>query len=202
MTHDTRTQALLDLVEDDRRAQCEAIVAAAEQQAAALLTQARTEARQRVREVFAQQRPRAQARVAAARARLQTRSRLHEQQRATAWLALGWQRLPQALRARWQDGAARRMWVDAAIDSARRVLAPGAWRVVFAAGAPECERVELAARLQRDIGAAAVFVEDARIDAGLRIVADGNVVDATLGGLTADRSEIGALLLGEGEQAS
>ncbi len=55
MTLERRTQALLDLVEDDRRAQCAAIAAQAERQAAAALDQARTEARRRVREAFAEE---------------------------------------------------------------------------------------------------------------------------------------------------
>ena len=62
----------------------------------AALAQARLDARQRVREAFAEERERAHARVAAARAEWQTRRRLHEQQRAAAWLDVAWQRLPQA----------------------------------------------------------------------------------------------------------
>ena len=58
MTLERRTQALLGLVEDDRRAQCAAIAEEAGQQAAAALDQARAEARQRVREAFAEERAR------------------------------------------------------------------------------------------------------------------------------------------------
>jgi len=197
MTLQQRTQALLDLVEQDRRARCAEIAAQAGQQAAATLAQARAVARKRVREAFAEERSRAQARVAAARAELQTRRRLHEQQQAAAWLAVGWQRLPQALRGRWTDAQARHLWVDAALEDARRVLAPGRWRVVHAAGWPAHEREALAARLQAAAGTAAEFSEDAALGAGLRFLADGNVVDATLGGLLADREAIGASLLGE-----
>lgn len=197
MTLAKRTQALLDLVEDDRRTQCAAIIGGAEQQAAAALAQARAEARARVREAFAEERARAQARVAAARAELQTRRRLHEQEQAAAWLALGWQRLLPALQNRWADGATRRPWVDAALAEARRVLAPGGWHIVHAPGWPVAEREAVASQLQAQGATAPSFTEHAGLDAGLRIVADRNVVDATLGGLTADREAIGARLLGE-----
>lgn len=202
MTLAARSQALLDLVEAHRCEQCEAIVAAAEQQAAAARTQARTEARRRLREAWAEEQARSQARIAAAQAELQTRRRLHEQAQAAAWLKLAWQRLPAALQARWADAAARRAWVDAALAEARRVLAAGDWRIVHAPGWPDAERREFAARQHSAGGARLDFVEQADLQAGLRVVAGRNVVDATLAGLTADREEIGAGLLGEmGEPA-
>ena len=197
MTLAKRTQALLDLVEDDRRTQCAAIIAGAEQQAAAALAQARAEARARLREAFAEERARAQARVAAARAELQTRRRLHEQEQASAWLALGWQRLLPALQQRWADGATRRLWVVAALAEAGRVLAPGGWHIVHAPGWPVAEREAVASRLQGQATPAPSFSEDADLQAGLRVLANHNVVDATLAGLTADREAIGAGLLGE-----
>src|SRR5512139_1947412 len=152
MTLQLRTQALLDLVEADRRARCAELTAQAERQAAATLAHARAEARRRMREAFTEERTRAAARVAAARAELQTRHRLHEQQQAAGWLAVGWQRLPAALHQRW---------TDAAPQEAARVLAPGRWRIVHAPGWPPSEREALAARLQAAAGTTAAFAEDA-----------------------------------------
>ncbi len=195
MTLDTRSQALLDLVEQDRVAQCNTVIGQAQAQAATLLAQARADARTRVREAFAAERQRAQARIAAARATLQTQRRLHAQRQAAAWLARAWQQLPQALRVRWQDDAARNSWVAAAIDQAQRLLPPGRWRIVHGGDWPEAERQALAERLQRDSGTLLAFEVDASIDAGLRVVSGGNRLDATLAGLLADRDEIGARLL-------
>lgn len=199
MTLTARSQALLELVAAHRCEQCEAIVGAAEQQAAAARTQARADARRRLREAWAEAQAQSQARVAAARAELQTRRRLHEQAQAAVWLDLAWQRLPVALQARWDDAAARRAWVEAALAEAQRVLAAGDWRVLHAPGWPEDERRQLAARLAAAAGTRLEFAEQADLVAGLRIVAGPNVVDATLAGLTADRDEIGAGLLGEME---
>jgi hypothetical protein len=195
MTLDTRSRALLDLVEQDRVTQCNTILGQAQAQAATLQAQARADARMRVREAFAAERQRAQARIAAARATLQTQRRLHAQRQAAAWLARAWQRLPQALRARWRDDAARNGWVATAIDQAQRLLPSGRWRIVYGGAWPEGERQALAERMQRDHATQLAFEVDASIDAGLRVVSGGNRLDATLAGLLADRDEIGARLL-------
>lgn len=195
MTLERRMQALLDLVDGDRCAQCDIILDEARASAAALDAQARADARARVREVFIDERRRAHERVAAASARLQTKRRLHEQQRAATMLALGWQRLPDVLRQRWSDADARRVWVDAVADSARHAMPRTCWNIAHAADWPAGEQQALAARLEAECGAAPQFAADSSIAAGLRIAAGGNVVDGTLAGLMADRAEVGAQLL-------
>ena len=196
MTLDTRVVALLELVDEDRRARCEAIAAAARQRIDALLADAHATARAQVREAFAAERTRAAERLAAARAGLATRRRLYEQQRAAALLAVGLARLPDALRARWRDDAARAAWIDAAVRAAAAALPGGDWRIAHPADWADAERAALAARLAREHGVAPAFAGDASIAAGLRIAADGNVVDGTLAGLGADRAALGARLLG------
>ena len=200
MTVEQRTQALLELVESDRSRQCGAILAEARARAAKLVAEARAESRARMREAFAEQRRRARDRVAAARAKLGTRRRLHDQQRAAALLDRGWQRLPDALRARWREDATRRAWVDAVVAAASRALPHVAWRIAHDPGWPPDEQQAVGNRIATELGAAPSFVADTRIDAGLRIAAGGNVVDGTLGGLLADRAEVGAKLMRQLEQ--
>ena len=201
MTLERREQALLDLVEGDRCVQCEALLAEARTRAATLVGESRAEARVRVRDAFAEERRRTHDRVAAALAKLQTRRRLHEQQRAAALLELGWRRLPAALQARWRDGDARRAWIDAVVAAASRALPRVEWRIAHDPGWPVAEREAFGRRIAADIGVAPAFVADPAIVAGLRIAAGGNVVDGTLGGLIADRVEVGARLLRTLEQA-
>jgi hypothetical protein len=201
MTLERRTQALLDLVEVDRRTQCEAILAEARGRASALLAQAHAEARASMRDVFAEGRRHMHERVAAANAKLQTRQRLHEQQRTTALLALGWQQLPDALRARWRDGDMRRLWVEAVVAMAWRVLPRAQWRIAHDPAWPVPEQQALGTRVARDLDAAPAFSAEPGIDAGLRIASGGNVVDGTLAGLVADRVDVGAQLLRHLEQA-
>ena len=202
MTLDSRTQALLVLIERDRNSRREAILAEARDRARALLAQAHADARARMREAFAEERRRAHERVAAARANLSTRRRQHEQRRAAALLALGWQRLPAELRGRWQDGARRSLWVEAIVAAAARALPHARWAVVHGADWPAAEREALGARMTAELAMAPTFVADAAIVAGLRISAAGNVIDGTLAGLVSDRSEVGAQLLRRLEQPS
>jgi hypothetical protein len=195
MSLDRQTQALLALVDADRAGKCDALLSEAREQAAALLAQAHTAARQRMREAFREERERRDERVAAARANLQTRRRLALQQRAAALLAAGWQRLPAELTRRWREPETRRAWVAGAIAAARELLPHAAWRITHAPDWPATERDELAVELIHALGAAPAFVADANIGAGLKIAATGSVIDSTLAGLLADRAEIGAKLL-------
>ncbi|HSQ82167.1 MAG TPA: hypothetical protein VLU54_13720 [Casimicrobiaceae bacterium] len=201
MTLERRTQALLDLVENDRRTRSDALLADARARASALVAMAHADARARLREAWARERQRAQDRVAAAIANLQTRRRLHEQKHSAALLALAWQGLPDALRERWRVADSRIRWTDAVLAHAMRLLPRGQWRIVHAPDWPEGERQAVAARLAQDPGVRAEFAADTDVEAGMRIVAGGNVVDGTLAGVIADRDDIGARLLRQLEVA-
>jgi hypothetical protein len=201
MTLERRAQALLDLVEGDRSAQCGAILAEAHVRASAVIAEARAEARARIREVFAEERRRAHDRIAAAHAKLNTRRRLHDQQRTAALLELGWRRLPDALRGRWQEDRMRRAWIDAIIAAASRALPRGEWRIAHEPGWAPDERQAVGDRIASERGVAPVFVADTGIVAGLKVAAGGNVIDGTLGGLLVDRAEVGAELLRHLERA-
>lgn len=194
MSAASRADALLALVEDDCRRRCDAIGESARAQRSAILREAHAAARSRVRAAFADERARRDARLAAARANLETRRRIAANAFAAAQLDAGLARLPQALAARWRDEAARRAWIDEAVSRARAALGEGAWRIAHAPGWPARERDALAATLA-DRATTVAFDESAALVAGLRIAAQGNVVDATRDGLCADRDETGAMLL-------
>jgi len=202
MTLESREEALLVLVENDRAGQCDAILSEAKQRAAVLVGEAHAEALTRVREVFADERRRAHESLAAARAKLATRQRLHDQRRTAELLELAWQLLHDALRLRWRDGALRRCWVDAILAAALKVLPRRQWRIAHGPDWPVAERQALLARLAPDLDAAPACDEDAGIVAGLRIAAGGNVVDGTLAGLVEDRAQVGAQLLRQLEEVS
>ena len=84
-------------------------------------------------------------RVAAARATLQTRLRLAGQHRSAAFLAAGWQRLPDALAKRWQATESRRAWVAAIVAQARSAMPKAALRIAHPPDWPSDERDALAA---------------------------------------------------------
>ncbi len=204
MTLERRAQALLDLVEDDRRVRCEAIAAEAHGRRRAALDEAHREARERMRTAFEEERKRAAERLAAARAKLATHRRHAEQRRAAALLEAGLARLPATLERRWRAAATRAAWIDAIALRACEVLPRSGWRIAHPVTWPASEQRTLAARVSAVTGTAPDFLPDARISAGLRVTAAGIVVDGTLAGLTADRSVVGARLLGvlEGTRTS
>jgi len=195
VTLELRTQALLDLVTADRVRRCDAILGEARQRAAQTLAAAHQKARQRMREAFDEERHRFAAGVGAARAGLETHRRLHEQRRSAELLAAGLAKLPQTLCDRWQQCPTRKQWVNGVVAEARAVLPREPWRIEHAAGLTDDERDAIAASLADVCATPPEFVANAALRAGMKITAAGNVVDAALAGLVADRVEIGASLL-------
>jgi hypothetical protein len=111
-------------------------------------------------------------------------------------LESAWPTLRSRLQAQWNEPTSRRRWVTAHLGRATGALpASLRWRIEHAP-AWTAEDGAMATAL---LGAAGVtdcgFVAGERIDAGLRIVAGRNVVDATLEGLLADRARIEGRLL-------
>jgi hypothetical protein len=195
MNVERQAQALLDLVEADRRQKCAAILDDAERRRTAVLRQAHADARARMRNAIEEERLRRDARVGAARADLQTRRRLALQRRAAALLTAGWAKLPDELLRRWRSPEQRQGWVAAVVASARRALPAAAWRIAHEPDWPAAERDALAADVAAAAGTTCLFTADPRIRAGLVIAADGNTIDGTAKGLLVDRAEIGSLLL-------
>jgi hypothetical protein len=192
---DRQAQALIDLIGADRARQCDDVLGAARARASSVLAQARDEARERVRQVFAEQRERRERELASARARLATHRRLHEQRRMAALLQLASDRLPGELRSAWQQEPARAAWVAQTLDYARARLQPGPWRIAHAPDWPADERERARASLAADARVEARFESDASIAAGLKVVHGTNVVDGTLAGVLADRADVEARLL-------
>jgi hypothetical protein len=195
MTIAAREKALLDLVETDRALRCNAILGEAQAAAAATLAAAHAEARSRMRSTFAGEREQRAGRVAAAQAKLQTHRRLHDQRRAAALVAAGWQRLPAALCARWQHQVWQCAWVEFVVAGARVALPRGTWRIVHARGWQDGQRDALCRSLTAELGAAPQLFADETIQAGLKLAAGRIMIAGTREGLLADRAEIGAGLL-------
>lgn len=186
-----QARALLELIEADRASQCGRILGQAKSNADAHRAQAYAEAQSRLRQAFATQRQRCRERLAAAQSQLATRRRLQAQQRTSTLLHLAWQQLPAELLALWREPDSRAVWVTQVLEFARARLPGGSWDIVHAPDWPDAQQRTLLAGLT----AAPVLRADARISAGLKVLAHGNVLDATLDGLLADRAEFEAQLL-------
>lgn len=202
MNVDEQTRALLELVEADRARRITAALGDAHSRAAALRAQAHADARARMRQAFEEQRALRRDRVAAARARLATQRRLHEQRRTAALLRLAWDRLPGELLRLWHAPATRADWVARVLSAAAARMPRDAWRIVHAPDWPEAERQGQTSAARIGTAEALHFEPDDTVVAGLKVTAEGNVIDGTLAGLLADRADFEAQLLRHLETSS
>lgn len=184
-------RAMLQMVEDYERSQCEALLARARDEAAQYLREAHRSARARMRrnmQELKQFRERERTRALAEYATAERQVHRHRDQ---SLLARAWPELAEALRRRWAEAGARQKWAGAVFDRARQVLRPGPWRVLHPRDWPVAER----RRLTGDDAGRVEFVADATLTAGLRVCADGACVDGTLEALLGDRATVEARLL-------
>jgi hypothetical protein len=202
MSLEKRTQALLELIADDRRRGCGTAVDAGHREAGEIAGNAWAQARRRLRETLAAERSRLRERLGAAEAHLENERRQHDQRRSAALLAAAWNALPAALEARWADGEARRRWVSHIAEAALRQLPGGDWSVAHAPGLESAEREALAARLAGAGDDPPTIAPDEALRAGLKLRSGANLVDGSLEGLLDERTAIEARLLDRLEGAT
>ena len=195
MKVDGQAQALLDLVEADRKEKCDAILADAK--AAARRSCARP-TRTRGRGCARPSRRSGCAATRAPRRRTRTCRRDDGSRNSSApraLLAAGWERLPGELVRRWRMPDLRRAWIAIVVAEACKSLPGRSWRVAHAPDWPVREWTAGNAEFAEAPAAECAFDADARIGAGMKISAGGCIVDGTLDGLLSDRAEIGSRLL-------
>ena len=196
MNLEQRTSALLDLVEQYKARRCAELIEPAQAEARATLRNALADARRRVSTAIAEERKRRALEVGAVEAALATDRRLSAQRHAVKLLAGAWRDLRKRLIARWAAGPTRNQWIEAHLQRGLRAVPPASgWRIEYQPLWDEDERMRQRERLQAGGVAEVSFVEAADIAAGFRIVGGHNVLDATLEGLLADRSQLEGRLL-------
>lgn len=193
MNTSAQEQALLDLIAADCTRRCDEIRNESRRQADALLREAHLNARDRLRRVLNDARDRARQRVAAAEAQLQTRERLEQQNSAGEFLKRALQLLPAALSQRWRQPQTRTRWVQMALDQAQHSLPTGAWRVEHADGLLPEEIAPLLTDCRG--GPIRNFQLNPQLIAGVRIMGNGNCIDASLSGLLSDMDNLAGALL-------
>jgi hypothetical protein len=169
----------------------------ADAQVEAILQAARRDARARLRSAARAKRERIAERCRKAAAEAETRDRTGEFAVAREFVARAAAALPLALERRWADPPSRARWCAAAVDLAARRLVAREWTVELDAP-DDAVREALEARAA---AAGARISWSAAEATGLRIRAGGATVDATVGGLLADRAAIASRLLAALESA-
>jgi vacuolar-type H+-ATPase subunit E/Vma4 len=195
MTVERNERALIELVENAGAARRREILEAAQREADRLRREAHDEARRAMRRAFDAERHLARERIAAAQARLDTRRRAALQRRHAAMVAAALELLPGVLQRLWREPASRSAWIARTLDVARRALASGTWQVAHPRDLADADRSRLAATVEAVARSAPRLFADPILAAGIVVATDGARVDASLGGLLADREEIGGRLL-------
>ncbi len=193
MNLEQRTAALLELVEQYRA-----------RRFAELLEPAQAEARQVVRAALAEARRRVHTAIVEERKRYATRG-----ERGGSGAGHGPSPVPAAPRgatprtrpgtncarrlvARWDAAPTRAQWVRAYLQRALRSVpcASGGWRIQTHPAWTDGERAHWLEQLRIDGVAQVAFETAAAISAGFRVVSGNNILDATIEGLLADRTQL------------
>ncbi len=192
-----RVGAFLAMIESTREARTSRLLSDARDEAAAIVRRARAEARARVHAAVLESRVRSRADFAAARAELGTLWRKLGQEAHRAALAEGIAQLEHALVRRWRDPGSRRAWIHGLVEDALAILPRASWRIEHPPALLLAELADAAARIAQACGVAPEIVAVADAEAGFRIVAKAAVLDGTVEGLLARRTEVEARLLAE-----
>jgi len=186
---------LLGIVVENQEQRCSEIRDSARSQANEMLKQAHTRVRSRVHHHIVMLREKYLQRISAAQSRNQTLIRQQRQLADKEVLDTAWPLLREALRALWNDSASRDRWLDAAITSASSSFLQDDWQIEH----PFDFNVEDQQRLKHylaniDNRSAELSASD-DIEAGIRILVNGTVMDATIEGLLQQKRVLEARLI-------
>jgi hypothetical protein len=197
MNLEQRTAALLELVEQYRARRFAELMEPAQAEARQVVRAALAEARRRVHTAIVEERKRYAIEAGAVEAALATDRRLFQQRHAVRLLDTAWHELRARLVARWDAAPTRAQWVRAYLRRAQRSVpcAGGGWRIQTHPAWNEGERTHWLEQLRIDGVAPVAFETAATISAGFRVVSGNNILDATIDGLLADRTQLEGKLL-------
>lgn len=196
MQADTETlEHLLGVVVENREKRCLELREKAQQQASEIIRQAYSKGRLRMHYHIEALREKYRVRVTAATARNQTLLRRQHQKEDRAMLDVAWPLLREAMLALWNDPVSRHKWLDTAIASASTELREHGWRIEHppGLGGEDIKKINQSFSRAKDQRPELSGSED--IEAGIRIIAKGTVVDATLEGLLQQKTAIEARII-------
>jgi vacuolar-type H+-ATPase subunit E/Vma4 len=192
---DAQVRAMLEGIRQDLEARHAQMLAEAKKQARVLLSSARRQARARVSQAVAEERDQRDHSLQRASASLASRIRRKQQALDKSQLALGHERLREALIERWADPKARADWAATLMLEAQSLLSNSTWEIEYPAGMDTGE----AARLLKPSrsGATVELAPAADIEAGFRLHHADAQLDMSVAGLLAQVDEMAGELLAE-----
>ena len=203
MQADTETlEHLLGIVVESREKRRQQVRDDAQQQAKEITRLAYTKGRTRMHHHIDALREKYRVRVTAATARNQTLLRRQHQKEDRATLDVAWPLLREAMLVLWKDPDSRRNWLEAAIASASSSLKQQDWHIEHPQDLSEADVKWIKHTHIHGKGREGKLVASADIDAGIRIILNGTVVDATLDGLLKQKTAIEAILIARIKQGA
>lgn len=192
---EAQLDALIEGLERDFEERRRELLDKARAQARVVLRQARRSARTRARQAVATERSEREASLRRARASFDSRLRRMRQSVDLELLQQSHAELRDALLRRWQDPAARMVWLALTLEEAGTCLPPGNWRLEYPQGQdPQWLREGLDARAA---DGEVELIASAELKAGFRLTRAGAVLDLGLDGLLSQGEELAGLLLAE-----
>jgi vacuolar-type H+-ATPase subunit H len=192
---DAQMQRLLDIVKTYQQEQCEVLMSEARQQSRGVIRQAYQLARKNIHEDIQATRQHIRDTMAAARAKQHTLMMQQRHTAASSFLEQCWDALQGSLLARWQQPQYRREWAAKILSTAAAVVPAGDWQVEHPEDWSDQEQQQLGEQARALPGVQLQFNSVPGLAAGIRISADGAIVDGSLPGLLADRTAIESLIL-------
>jgi hypothetical protein len=193
----SQVEALLKLLDRSRQEHCERVLENARSQAAEIRQRARRQARERIATTVTDERNRMDNAARMVTAEIETEQRRREQRRDQALIKLASGKLGQALEKRWHDSGDRQAWSEATLAEAAMVLRSREWTLEHPPDWSEAERDATLERGRDRFGATIKARSAGELSAGLRIHAQGVMVDMSLEGLLANQRIIEGELLAE-----
>ena len=191
---------LLGVIVENREQRCQDVRDKAALQATDIIKQAYTRGRARLRRHINELREKYRLRVASAHARNQTLLRRQHQKEERAIIDVAWPMLNQAMLALWKKSKTRHQWLDAAMVQATELLRQQEWYIEHPQEFSEADKQRIVKKFAHGREPGMKACED--IDAGVRIIIEGTVVDATLGGLLKQRTAIEARMIARIKQGA
>jgi hypothetical protein len=192
---EAQLQRLLEIIDAYQNEECAKLLNETQNEAADTTRQAFREARIRVKQDIETSRQSIERAIATAKASVQTEEKQQQYIATQKYLEQSWQQLADLLKQRWKSPDTRRRWVDKAVNQALKVLPESTWQIEHPENWPEDERRALATQIRSSSRPTPDFVANKELAVGIRIIANGAIVDASIGGLMADRGRIEAELL-------
>ena len=201
MQPDTETlEHLLGVVVENREKRCQEVRDDACRQAREIIKQAHAKSRGRLHRHIDELREKYRLRVASATARNQTLLRQQHQKEERAILDVAWPMLRDAMLELWEAPESRGRWLQAAVTSAKQRLRQHDWLIEHPLEFSEQDKQQLEHMITEGSDPALSGCDD--IEAGIRIIIDGTVVDATLTGLLNQKTSIEARLIARIKQGA